>query len=670
MRAFNSAECDRLVADLIAHMTLPEKAGQLGVHHLGDRSDLSSSDALMREMKEGRIGTIRGVTSLEQADALQKIATERSRLGIPLLFADETGTGFETVLPTNFAAACSWDMDAIENAEGVIASEAATHGINWSLSPEVVFSDTAGADGSQSLGRDVYLAGEIASARIRGLQNAKGRNGGGVLASLDLSGILPRHLDANSRRATDALVIAERAIRTAGLGVIAFDKLSGEARLAMDNAFTFLRGPGGFSGIIVSEWERLVANAEGSVGGRGFEDLSVHNLIAAVQAGRISKSRLDDAVARILRAKYALGLFGAAIGIDRNAGKDTTTPTKNRETALALAKRAIILLRNRPALLPLGVDSGDLLVVGTAAGDRRGALAGKTGSAASVVDGLEQLGIVHKYVPGLALRGELTKFEGLVEADHMAIAMASEAAKRARTVVVVLGEGEVAGQIGAAQTALLESLRRANERMILVTTGSFPVDPQIGGEPLDCVLHAGQLGTMSGHAIAEVLTGEMSPSGKLPVAVRTAGVGVTLPFGHGLSYADFELSGIEVEMAARFATVEATLTNSGGFEGVETLQLYLARANERGATGVPQLAGFQRIALKPGETQKVAFTIDGDVIGRHSPEGRFSVEPGYFEVGIGLSSTALLSSHLIVSHELARAMAGMSPTVTPFRRRA
>ena len=671
IRQINSAECERLVTDLLAHMSLAEKAGQLGVHHLGDLSNRNASDALMRELKEGRIGTVRGVASLEQADALQEFATERSRLGIPLLFADETGTGFRTVLPTHFAAACSWDMEAIEEGERVVSSEAAMHGINWSLSPEVLFTDLAGQDVARSFGDDVYLAGRIAAARVRGLQGMEDDTGPGVLATLDLSGILPTHGEAGRRTAIDGLTIAERAIDTGHLGVIGFDKLSGEQRVAMDNAFSFLRGPGGFAGIILSEWERLAANAEGAGAGIGFEDLSVDALISAVQAGRIKKSRLDDAVMRILRAKFALGLFGAALGVNpaRN-NRPHSQVEQRRQAAKTLAARSIVLLRNAPALLPLGPDAGDVLIVGTAAGDRHMALAGRSGEAASVIDGLQNLGVPHKYVAGLALRGEGIQREALVEADRMAIAMASEAAKRARTIVVVLGESNRIGHLGEAQQALLEALKRANQRIVLVTTGALPIDPVIEGERLDCVLHAGQLGTMSGHAIAEVLAGRISPSGKLPVALPSTDGAAGLPFAHGLSYAEFELSTIVVGTGPRTLTVSTTLSNVGAFAGTETVQMYLSRSDAGEDTGPPRLVDFQKVALEPGESRTVQFAIDGRTVGRHLADGRFVVEPSQLSLALGLSSTAVLATKADISPELARAMAGLSPTVTAFRRRA
>ncbi len=672
IRDIASAECERLVADLLAHMSLAEKAGQLGVHHLGDLSNRNASDALMRELKDGRIGTVRGVISLEQADALQEIATERSRLGIPLLFADETGTGFRTVLPTQFAAACSWDVDAIEAGERVVAAEAAMHGINWSLSPEVLFTDLAGQDVARSIGEDAYLASRIAAARVRGLQGGRDEAGPGVLATLDLSGILPTHGEAGRRTAIEALTIAERAIDTGHLGVIAFDKLSGEQRVAMDNAFSFLRGPGGFAGIILSEWERLAANAEGAGAGIGFEDLSVDALISAVQAGRIKKSRLDDAVLRILRAKFALGLFEAALGVSPAAHhRPRENEQERRSAAQNLAARSMVLLRNTPALLPLGPDAGDVLIVGTAAGDRHMAMAGRGGGeAASVIDGLQQLGVPHKYVAGLALRGEGIQREALVEADRMAIAMASEAAKRARTVVVVIGESNRIGQLGEAQQALLEALRRVNQRIVLVTGGSLPIDPMIGEERLDCVLHAGQLGTMSGHAIAEVLAGRTAPSGKLPLALPGTDGAAGLPFGHGLSYAEFDLSALAIGAAARTLNVSATLTNVGTFAGTETVQLYLAHADAGADAGPPRLADFQKIALQQGESRTVHFTIDAGIAGRHLPDGRFVVEPGELTLAVGLSSKAVLAARAEISPELARAMAGLSPTVTPFRRRA
>ena len=671
MRAFNSAECARLIADLIAHMTLSEKAGQLCVYQLGDLSERSASDDLIRQLADGRIGTIRGVTSLAQADSLQEIATERSRLGIPLLFADETGTGFDTVMPTPFAAACSWDVAAIEGAERAVAAEAALRGLNWSLSPEVVFSDTAGVEIGVTLGTDIHLASEIAGARVRGLQATNSETDPGVLASLDLSSVIRERRDGPGRGATAALGIAEHVIRDGDLGVLAFDRLNGQARVAMEEAFDFLRGPGGFSGIILSEWESLAAAAEGVVGRIGFENLSVDALITAVQSGRLPKAQLDDAVARVLRAKFALGLFGAALGVGRHRS-DAYRPSTdaNRAAAQTLAERAIVLLRNRDGLLPLGRDAGDVLVVGTAAGDRQQALAGQPGSAASVIDGLEALGVQHKYVAGLALRGEGIRREAMVEADRMAITMASEAAKRAARIVVVLGEGGRGPELGEAQRALLEALQRANQNIILVTISSEPMDPVIADSQLPCILHAGQLGTMSGHAIAAVLAGRVSPGGKLPLNLPGSDDQAGLPFGHGLSYAEFELTAMTVEDAPRALTASAVLHNAGQHEGTETVQLYVSPVDAAGKAYGWRLAGFQKAALEPGQTRQIQFSVDANAVGRYLPGGRFVVEPGEFALAIGLSSAATLRTRAMVSPELARAMVGLSPTVTPFRRRA
>lgn len=672
MRTFHSPECERLVSDLLAHMSLPEKAGQLGVYQVKGKAGHSASDALVRELADGRVGTVRGITSLEQADALQQIATERSRLGIPLLFADETDTGFDTLLPTHFAAACSWDIDAIAEGEGMVADEAALHGLNWSLSPEIYFTDAAGPDVSKSLGNDIHLAAQIAAARVRGLQGA-GAAQSGILATLDLAGLLLREQARERRKASDGLALASDLLRTGDLGVIAFDRLSGGARMAMDTAFAFLRGPGGFSGIILSEWERLAANAEGAVGGMTFEDLSVDALISAVQAGHIAKARLDDAVARILRAKYALGLFGRALGVDEPRGtRSGATTAAHRERAMVLARRSPVLLRNHPALLPLGPDAGDILVVGSAAGDRTSALAGRPGRAVSIIDGLEQLGVAHKYVAGLALRGEDTGLDSMVEADRIAIAMASEAARRSNTVVLVVGESGRPGELGEAQAALLQALYRANPRLVLVTTGTLPVDPWIGEGPLPCVLHAGQLGTMSGAAIAEVLTGASAPGGKLPLTMPDAGERPGLPFGYGLSYGEFELSDFAVPTYGREAMATARLHNVGRFTGTETVQLYLARDDDDGAEGrtASRLAAFRKVTLNPGESAEVQFTIDAPMIGRFDEDGRFAITPGNYRLAIGLNSAATLATRFEVTTELARALAGLSPTVTPFRRRA
>lgn len=655
-------ESERVVADLLAYMTLVEKAGQLVVRPAPHPDDRGEAESFARALRDGRVGAVSGIATREQAEALQQIAIEESRLGIPLLFPLETRTGIETIFPSPLAAAASWDLDAIEHAERVIAQEAEERGANWAFAPEVRFSGSGDDDLVASCGDQLHLVSQIAAARVRGLQATGDGRYPAMLACLDLSGALAPAQRSGTERFTrgqaDALAVAATAIRDSRVGSIGFDSIASDNRQSLDKIVAFLKAPGGFDGILLSEWERLSALARSNDAGGSHDYMPVEALVAAVEDGRITHAQLDDAVARVLRAKYRIGLFSAPLSDEavRRRGS-LPTPVYNREVALNLARRSIILLRNEPELLPLGIDSNDILVVGSAANDRRMPLGGADGLASSVIDGFEQLGIPHKFAPGLALRESGSVPDRMIEADRMAIGMACEAAKRARTIVIVMGE-TADGGLGEAQTQLLASLRSITERLVLVTLGARHVDPQIGGGPLACLLHAGQLGTMSGHAIAEIISGEAVPSGKLPRAIPAHDDVPGLPVGHGLSYADFALTDFALELGRDRIFAFADLRNVGEFEGTETVQLYIRRYRDGHAARTMHLAGFQRLTLHPRQRETMTFEIGAQEIGEYAEDGRFRVEEGRFDILLGLSSQRGLGGEIVLPAAIARAMAG------------
>lgn len=668
IQAITDTECQRLITDLLAYMSPKEKAGQLAMRSVPLPGDRGERERLAADIRKGMIGSIKGIRDREQADYFQNIAQTESRLGIPLLFPARTGTGIDTIFPTALAASSSWDMEAIETSEAVIAQEAERRGINWAFGPEIVLSDERRAP-SDSCGQDTHLAARIAAARIRGLQQTDASGAFALLSCLDLSGIIASYRQDDKRTGpTGALDITLAAITEANVGAIAIDELGGEVQHAVDTAFRFLKGPGGFDGIWLSEWDDLARDLTGS-GVTGLRDgISADLLATAIDQGRISAERLDSLVARVLRAKFRLGLLRAALSSSQAPQtNDLPTPIHNREAALELARRSPVLLRNEPQLLPLGIDSGDVLLVGPAASDRSAPLAGRAGIAASIIDGLEQLGVPHRYVSGLALRDGGAGPGDMIAADNMAIGMAIEAAKRAGTVVLVLA-GTDKGELEEANEQLLYALSAANPRLVLVTMGPRPIDPRISGESLPCILHAGQLGTMSGHAIAELLTGERSPSGKLSLEICTPDGSTLLPFGHGLTYADFALTEFSIELGRDTIFAIAQLHNAGNCEGTETVQLYIARRTTDGETRPRRmpLVDFQRIHLRPGERETLTFEIGREAMGSHQPDGSFRIEAGIFDAFLGLSSERGIGGEITLSEQMARTMTvqGVHPTPT------
>ncbi|WP_160726947.1 glycoside hydrolase family 3 C-terminal domain-containing protein [Qipengyuania vulgaris] len=665
-------ECQRLIADLLVYMSPLEKAGQLTMRPAPPADDQGEMERLATEVRAGRIGSISGIQNHEQADYFQNVAQTQSRLGIPLLFPAETGTGIDTIFPTAFAGSSSWDMNAIEASEAAIAQEADQRGINWAFSPEVILSNAREAP-ADTCGQDTHLAASIAAARIRGLQQADTRGAFTLLSCLDLSAVVAsRGKEGNAVWPTRALEIALAAIRDANVGSIAIGATDGDTKREVDMAFGFLKGPGGFDGIWLSEWDELAGELTASEIAGLREGMSADLLVSAIDQGLISSERLDSMVSRVLRAKFRLGLLRAALSSSLPRQASTLpTPIHNREIALELARRSPVLLRNEPPLLPLGIDAGDILLVGPAASDRSAPLAGREGIAASIIDGFEQLGVPHRYVSGLALRGGGTAPGDMIAADRMAIGMAIEAAKRAGTVVLALA-GTASGELGEANEQLMYALSAANPRLVLVTMGPRPIDPRISGRSLPCILHAGQLGTMSGHAIAELLTAESSPSGKLSMGIFSPDGAVMLPFGHGHTYADFALTDFTIELGRdRFYAI-AQLHNTGTCEGTETVQLYIARRTVD--DGVPSkhmpLADFQRVRLRPGERETLTIEIGREELGAHQPDGSFRIEGGTFDVFLGLSSERGIAGRITLSEQMARAMTAQgihpSPTLGAF----
>ena len=655
----------RFVEDLLDYMTLEEKAGQLVLLPDGSASsDPTRIDQLRRGLVSGFIDPV-GAMRTHQ---LQQIAIEETRLGIPLFFAADPAQILPNRLPAPVSMAASWDPEAIAAAEAALADECLALGIDWAFSPILATANyLADAGFEQSAGESAWLAQQIAVGRIVGLQAQRIEYRRQVLATLDFA-----FNDRTGRRGEGSLrerehlramlkTVEEGQPASIRLEMAGQDRRSG--RPIADAALKNLRRAGGFDGILLADWAQLAEKSGHHADGPGFVGLSVERLVAAVEDGRIGASELDEAVRRVLAAKFDLGLFRPS---EDGVPLAATSSDGDRDPARDLASKSIVMLRNQGGLLPLSTGGKDVLVVGSAARDRFIA-GGNGGDAASVTDGLDALGIAHKFVAGLALREGQTVIDRMIHADRMAIGMAGEAARRAGTVVVVLGQGsERPGEpLGEAQTTLLETLRAANPRTVLVTLGSRPCDPDIGGEPLPCILHAGVLGRHSGHAIAEVLSGEREPSARLPYAIRTRSGEVRLPLGHGLSYGEFSLGDLSLELGADRILASARLRNISDRASVEMVQLYLRRLDGSAASRDAVLRGFQRIALEPGQSTQVTFELATEALAQYDAQARFKVEAGDYEVRLGFSAARVRVGEIVLPQPVADAMnsAGSATTL-------
>ncbi|MDG5750210.1 glycoside hydrolase family 3 C-terminal domain-containing protein [Qipengyuania sp. XHP0211] len=655
----------RFVEDLLDYMTLEEKAGQLVLLPDGSASsDPTRIDQLRRGLVSGFIDPV-GAMRTHQ---LQQIAIEETRLGIPLFFAADPAQVLPGRLPAPVGMAASWNPEAVAAAEEALAEEYLALGLNWAFSPVVATTNYLTDVGfEQSFGESAWLAEQIAAGRVRGLQAQRSEYRRQVLATLDFA-----FNDRTGRRGEGSLrereqfrailkTVEQAAPATIGLDMIGQGRRN-VSRIAND-ALKNLRRAGGFDGILLADWAQLAEKSGHHAEGPAFVGLSVERLVAAVEDGRLGASELDEAVRRVLAAKFDLGLFRPSEDVAPAAPARATGPG---DPAHDLASKSIILLRNQGGLLPLSPGGEDVLVVGSAARDRSLAFGGSRGDASSIIDGLEALGIAYKFVAGLALREGQSVIDRMIHADRMAIGMAGEAARRAGTVIAVLGQGsEQPGEpLGEAQTVLLETLRAANPRTVLVTLGSRPCDPDIGGEPLPCILHAGTLGTQSGHAIAEILSGQSEPSARLPYTIRTRSGEVRLPFGHGLSYGEFTLGDLSLELGADRILASARLRNIGERRGEEMLQLYLRRLDGLDASREAVLRGFQRIALEPGQSTQVTFELAAEALAHYDAQARFKVEAGDYEVRLGFSAARVRVGEIALPQPVADAMNGAGKATT------
>ncbi|MBO6766842.1 MAG: glycoside hydrolase family 3 C-terminal domain-containing protein [Erythrobacter sp.] len=648
-----AAQRKRFVEDLLDILSLEERAGQLVLLRLAEDDDSSEIEHARDRLRAGQLGGLICKGAPRLVAELQRLATEETRSGIPLFVVDEPGRGEAVVMPAPFALANSWDADVVERCTGALASEAIGNGTNWLLAPDVSLCvSTSTEDLSDSWGASGVLARRLASATVRGLQSGSA-GAAGILACLrtdDPSWVRRRDI----HRPGEKLRLVAGVLRESLPGSVALGPLIGHTPDIGEidaAAEVSIGGVGGFEGIDLAEWAEIARATNQSLSAVPYAGISVATVVAAVHEGRLSVHRLNDIVRKIIGAKYDLGLFRTASENGRKS--DGEAAGSARAIAQDAARHAIVLLRNDPALLPLSVDSGKILVIGQAAKDRSLPTGDSSREGASLIDGLDALGLDYQYVPGLALRQEDLRADAgaLIDADRMAIGMANEAARRAQTIIVALGEGAA---LSEAQRTMLETVRAANRNVVLVTLGSHPLDPDISGRKLACVLHAGQLGSMSGHAIAEVLTGECAPRGRLAAPMIEKGRD-GLSFGHGLGYCECGLTDTAFELGHARIAVTAVLHNLGNREATETVQLYLRRPTDPDQ-GTRELADFQRVSLVAGDSRRLLFDVTGIQLGRFEQNGDFAVPPGTYEISLGLSEARAQSAEILISADMAAAM--------------
>ena len=562
-------QIDKQVDSILSLMTIEEKVGQMNLYSgfwdaTGPVPKEGSAENKYNHLKNGWVGAMLNVRGVAQVKALQKIAVEETRLGIPLLFGFDIIHGYKTLSPIPLAESASWDLEAIENSAKMAASEASSAGINWTFAPMVDISrDPRWGRVMEGAGEDPFLASKIAVARVNGFQ-------GDDLSAKNTIASTAKHFAAygfvDAGREYNSVDIGTSTLHNmvlppfkaaVGAGVKSlmnsFNELNGipvtaSSYLQRD----ILKNKWDFNGFVVSDWasvwelinwgfakNKKEAAKLASIAGSDMDmegHVYIEELAQLVKDGVVAESIIDDAARRILKVKFELGLFDDPYKYcDLENEKNTVYKPEHQEIVLDMAKKSIVLLKNDTNLLPLKKEGQNIALIGALANDKNSPLgswriASDDNSAVSILEGMQSYGHNNLvYAKGVDLTKERTHFiEEIIvnETDKSGFPEALKVAQESDVVVMVLGEhgfqsGEARSRtelgLPGLQQELLEAVYQVNPNIVLVLQNGRPLTLGWAAENIPCIVEGWQLGSQTGNAIAQVLYGDYNPSGKLPM---------------------------------------------------------------------------------------------------------------------------------------------------------
>lgn len=721
---------DDFINKLMAKMTLDEKIGQMNLPGAGDivTGQASSSD-IGRKIKEGNVGGLFNIRGVDKIRAVQKVAVEESRLKIPLIFGMDVIHGYQTVFPIPLGLASTWDRSLIEQSARIAAQEASADGICWTFSPMVdLCRDPRWGRIAEGHGEDPLMGAEMAKAMVKGYQGENLANNNTIMACVKhyaLYGASEAGRDYNTTdmsrlRMYNEYFLPYKAAVDAGVGSVmaSFNEVDGIPATANKWLMTdVLRDQWGFDGFIVTDYtgiNEMIAHGMGDLKqvsalalnagidmdmvGEGF----LTTLKKSLAEGKITEKQIDMACRRILEAKYKLGLFDDPYKYadPKRAATEVYTDA-NRQAARKIAAHSFVLLKNEKQLLPLN-KKGTIALVGPLADAKENmpgtwSVAADFSKSVSVLQGMQETlkdqATIH-YAKGanvysdslaearVSIFGKPTGWDNRPE-DVM-IAEALEAAKKSDVIVAVLGEAaEMSGEassrsdieIPANQRRLVKALLETGKPVVMVMFTGRPLAMKWENDNVPAILNVWFGGSEAGYAIADVLFGDVVPSGKLtstfpqnvgqvPLYYNHKNTGRPLPdgewfqkfrsnyldvsndpvypFGYGLSYTTFRygqpvLSSSEIGMNDKLE-VRFSVTNTGDYDAEEVVQLYIRDMVGSITRPVKELKDFKKIMLRKGESSQVSFTLDVEDLKFYNSDLQFVAEPGEFKVFVGGNS--------------------------------
>ena len=720
------------VDSLLNIMTLDEKIGQMNQYNgfwdvTGPSPKKGDAKYKYDNLRKGLVGSMLNIRGVKDITAVQKIAVEETRLGIPLIIGNDVIHGYKTLSPIPLAEAASWDLKEIENSARIAALEASAAGTNWTFAPMVDISrDARWGRVMEGAGEDPYLGSLIAAARVRGFQ-------GNDLSKHNTIAATAKHFAgygfSESGRDYNTVDISKNTLYNivfppfiasldAGVRTFmnGFNELDGIP--ATGNAFLqrdVLKEEWGFDGFVISDWgsiSEMIAHGYAKDGIHATEiaikagsdmdmesHLYINKLKSLVDSNTVDVKLIDDAVSRILRVKFELGLFDDPykyLDVDRE--KEVIYHPDNHKGVLEMARKSIVLLKNENQLLPLKKENQTITLIGALANDNNSPLGNwRTNSddntAITVLEGMKAYPknkLIYKKGADVNLNDNgVVKFHEKVkinENDKSGFNVARNAARISDVVVMVLGEdGFQSGEgrsrtkidLPGVQQELLEEIYKVNQNIVLVLMNGRPLNINWADKNVPSIVEAWQLGTQTGNAVAQVLYGDYNPSGKLPMSFpRNVGqipiyynykntgrpgpknevfwshyndeVNSPLyPFGYGLSYTTFEYSKMDIsnKILEKDSSIKVSIEikNTGKLKGKEVVQLYIKDRFASVTRPVRELKGFELVELNPGETKIVSFEISESLLKFYSAKEVWESEPGFFDVFIGTDSNATIN---------------------------
>ncbi len=739
---------DERIRDLMSQMTLEEKVGQLLTPYgwpMYERkgSEIMITDLLKNDVTQRHIGSLwgfmradpwtartlsTGITndlSVKAANQMQRYVIENSRLGIPLILAEGCPHGFMavdgTVFPTSLGLSSTWNPDLIEKMGQVIAKEIRTRGAHIGYGPVLDLArELRWSRVEETFGEDTYLTSQFGVSFVKGLQGTNLKSTSNVISTLKA---MAGHASPESGHNAGAAHIGERelhefilppfkeAVKAGALSVMSsYNEIDGVPSTSNKYILNdLLRTQWGFKGFVVSDLfairglvghgvatdnneaalQAISAGVDSDLGATDFYP----SIIELVKSGKLKTAVLDEAVKRVLHAKFAIGLFDQPFVNEGN--KLATKDLKDhRLLARTVATESIVLLKNKNSLLPLRKNYKSVAVIGPNADNIYNMLGDYTApqkedDVVTVLEGIKNhvsKETVVKYAKGCAIRNESEAgFDEAIkiarESEVVVMVMGGSsardfsskyeetgAAKVSEDVLTDMESGEgydrASLNLMGKQEKLMMEISKLGKPIVLVLIQGRPLATTWAEQNIPAIMNAWYPGMEGGNAIADVLFGDYNPAGRLTVSVpRSLGQipvyytakrmsyqrdyvdesGKPLyPFGYGLSYTSFDYSGLNVisknQQGKIEVTAEVIVKNTGKVNGDEVVQLYIKDHVSSFTTPDRVLKAFQRVHLKTGESKKVSFLLNEESFALYQGHGAWAVEPGKFTIMIGSSS--------------------------------